>query len=79
MKKHPELPTLEASLAEITGLIENMEHGELTLEQSLKQFERGVILVKHAQKILQEAEQKILILMQNNNKEGLTPYENNEE
>ncbi len=69
------LPNLEGSLAEITLLIEKMEHGELNLEESLTQFERGIKLIKHAQKILQEAEQKVQILIQNNQQEGLDNYE----
>lgn len=78
-KKPNKSPDLEASLSEITTLIEKMEQGDLTLEQSLASFERGVTLIKHAQKILQEAEQKVQILMQNNGKEQLDDYENPEE
>jgi len=79
MAKKSKLPNLETSLAEISALIEKMEHGDLTLEQSLTQFERGITLIKHAQKILQEAEQKVQILVQNNQQESLDSYENNEE
>ncbi len=74
-----DLPNLETSLAEISALIEKMERGDLSLEQSLDQFERGITLIKHAQKILQDAEQKVQILMQNNNQETLDPYENDNE
>jgi exodeoxyribonuclease VII small subunit len=70
---------LETSIAEINTLIEQMEQGELSLEQSLERFERGIVLIKHCQKVLVEAEQKVQILMQNNEKEDLLPYENNEE
>lgn len=73
-KKAAKLPHLEESLTEITQLIEKMEHGDLTLEQSLEQFERGITLVKHCQKILEEAEQKVQILIQQNNQEVLTVY-----
>ena len=79
MTKKAKLPNLEASLDEISELIEKMEHGELSLEESLTQFERGITLIKHAQKILQDAEHKVKILMQNNNQEELDSYENNEE
>jgi len=68
------LPNLEESLTEINQLIEKMEHSEQTLEQSLNHFERGIILVKHCQKILAEAEQKVQILMQNHHQEELTGY-----
>lgn len=68
------LPNLEESLTEISALIDKMEHSELTLEQSLGHFERGITLVKHCQKILEEAEQKVQILIQNNNQEELIAY-----
>lgn len=74
MKKPSKLPNLEESLTEITQLIDKMEQGELTLEQSLNHFERGITLVKHCQKILEEAEQKVQILIQNNHQEELAAY-----
>lgn len=74
MMKKAKLPTLEESLGEITQLIDKMEHGELTLEQSLQHFERGIILIKHCQKVLEEAEQKVQILIQTNGQEELTTY-----
>lgn len=67
-------PNLEDSLAEISKLIEKMEHSELTLEQSLSSFERGIGLIKHCQKILEEAEQKVQVLIQNQNQETLAAY-----
>lgn len=68
-------PDLEKSLNEITKLIEKMEHGDLTLEQSLEQFERGVTLIKHCQQVLNEAEQKVKLLMESNEQATLAPYE----
>jgi exodeoxyribonuclease VII small subunit len=73
------LPNLEESLSEITQLIEKMEQSDQTLEQSLNHFERGITLIKHCQKILTEAEQKVNILVQNNNQENLTQYGGDEE
>ena len=78
-KKISKLPDLETSLTEITQLVEKMEHNELTLEQSLHSFERGITLIKHCQSVLQQAEQKVQILLQNNQQENLNPYENSEE
>ncbi|MDR3491641.1 MAG: exodeoxyribonuclease VII small subunit [Gammaproteobacteria bacterium] len=69
-------PDLESSLTELNTLIEQMEKGELSLEQSLTRFERGVKLIKHCQKILTDAEQKVNILIGN---DKLIPYENNDE
>ncbi len=74
VSKKPKLPDFEKSLEEISHIILQMEQGEPTLEQSLQHFEKGVALIKHAQKILQSAEQKVQILMQPNN--TLEDYEN---
>jgi exodeoxyribonuclease VII small subunit len=74
-----QLPDLETSLTEINGLITQMEQGELSLEQALERFERGIHLIKHCQKVLQDAENKVQILIQNNNQDELQPYENREE
>jgi exodeoxyribonuclease VII small subunit len=68
------LPSLEESLTEISQLIDKMEHSELTLEQSLNNFERGITLIKHCQKVLTEAEQKVKILVQNNKQDVLADY-----
>lgn len=49
----------EKSLAELEALVERMEGGELTLEESLAQFERGIRLSRNCQKALREAELKV--------------------
>jgi exodeoxyribonuclease VII small subunit len=72
--KTTKLPSLEESLTEIAQLVDKMEHGELTLEQSLSNFERGITLVKHCQKVLSEAEQKVQLLVQQNGQETLSTY-----
>jgi exodeoxyribonuclease VII small subunit len=79
MTKKLKLPDLEKSLSEINVLVGQMEGSELTLEQSLTHFERGIILIKHAHTILSEAEQKVQLLINNRGEEKLTPYENNDE
>ena|SRR3990167_4731094 len=77
MAKAPDqLPTLEESLTEVTKLIDTMEHGNLSLEQSLAQFERGVTLIKHCQKTLEETEQKVKILLQEDGEGTLHSYGN---
>ena len=52
----------EKSLEELEGLVEHLEKGEGTLEDSLKSFERGVELTRTCQKALDEAELKVKIL-----------------
>jgi exodeoxyribonuclease VII small subunit len=54
---------LEKSLEELEALVAKLEGGDLPLEQALKEFERGVKLTRQCQTALQEAEQKIEILL----------------
>ena len=53
---------LEKKLEELSNLIDKMEQGGLSLEESLEYFERGIHLVRSCQKTLLEAEQKIQLL-----------------
>ena len=62
-KQSKKSPDFEAALAELEALVEKMEQGDLSLDQSLKQFERGVQLTRSCQQALQEAEQKVQILL----------------
>lgn len=78
-KKPGKLPDLEKSMTEISQLIEKMEQGELTLDQSLGHFERGITLVQHCQKILDEAQQKVQILIQHNQQDNLETYEDTDQ
>lgn len=55
-------PPFEEAMKELEGLIESMEQGDLSLDESLKSFERGVALTRICQASLQEAEQKVRIL-----------------
>ena len=59
-KKSP--PPFEELLGELEALVETMEKGELSLEESLKSFERGVELTRSCQQVLKDAEQKVQIL-----------------
>ena len=55
-------PDFEASLAELEAIVARLEQGDLPLEESLRQFERGVALTRVCQKALAQAEQKIRVL-----------------
>jgi len=54
---------LESSLQSLEDLVDRMENGGLTLEESLKEFEQGIKLIQTCQKSLTEAEQKVEILL----------------
>lgn len=53
----------EAALARLEEIVEELEQGELSLEQSLKLFEEGVKLARLCSVRLEEAERKVEILM----------------
>lgn len=55
----------EKSLDELETLVRNLEQGELSLEQSLTTFERGVKLTRACQLALKSAEQRVEQLVQN--------------
>jgi exodeoxyribonuclease VII small subunit len=55
-------PDFEAALAELEEIVARLEQGELPLEESLRQFERGVALTRLCQKALGDAERKIRVL-----------------
>ena len=55
-------PDFESALAELEEIVARLEQGDLPLEESLRQFERGVVLTRICQKALAQAEQKIRIL-----------------
>ena len=65
----------EASMGKLEQLIEQMEEGELSLEESLQAFEQGVKLTRACQAALQEAEQKVQLLMEQNGEISTEPFE----
>ena len=65
----------EKALVELEGLVEKMEQGELSLEESLKYFERGITLTRACQQALAEAEKKVQILAANTGQPGLQPFD----
>ena len=61
-KQKTETASFEEALSELEALVERMESGDLTLEESLAAFEQGISLTRHCQQALQAAEQKVEIL-----------------
>ena len=53
----------EEALQELERLVSSMEEGELSLEDSMTAFEKGIKLTRECQTALQKAEQKVQILL----------------
>ena len=62
----------EAAMAELEELVAQMEDGDLTLDDSLKAFERGVMLTRQCQQALNRAELRVQTLTEANTLEDLT-------
>lgn len=69
-------PDFEASLQKLEELVNAMEEGDLSLEESLQAFETGIQLTRECQTALQKAEQKVQILMESDAEpQALEPVE----
>jgi exodeoxyribonuclease VII small subunit len=68
----------EQALADLESVVEKLEHGELPLEEALRQFERGIALARSCQESLKQAEQKIEILLRKSPDAAPEPFEPDE-
>jgi exodeoxyribonuclease VII small subunit len=64
--------SFEETLSELEGIVSDMEGGDLPLDEALAKFERGVALSRQGQACLEQAEQKVKILLNENGEETLT-------
>lgn len=63
----------EKTLAELESVVARMEQGELSLEDSLKEFERGISLTRACQQALADAEQRVSQLTADGRESALSP------
>ena len=54
--------SFEEAMAELDDLVSQMENGDLSLDDSLKAFERGVMLTRQCQQALSQAELRVKTL-----------------
>lgn len=73
-KKKLENLTFEESLIELDTIVQSLEQGELSLEESMALFERGLNLSQVSQTKLQAAEQKVKILLDKNGEQQLSDF-----
>ena len=65
----------EQSLTDLQTLVERLENGELSLEDSLTAFEQGVRLTRDCQNALAQAEQKVQVLLEREGELAEEPFE----
>jgi exodeoxyribonuclease VII small subunit len=71
----PAEPSFEQALAELEAIVDQLERGDLSLQDSLNAFERGVALTAVCQRALSEAEQRVEILTGRGPDARLEPFD----
>ncbi len=73
-KKNDAPASFETALTELEQIVTRLESGDLPLEEALSEFERGVQLARQGQMKLQQAEQRVQILLSEQDEAPLTPF-----
>jgi len=71
----PSVADFEHSLDELEQLVSRMEGGELSLDESLASFERGIGLYRHCQQALDKAELRVRLLLDPDAPDDAEPFE----
>ncbi|ADE37289.1 exodeoxyribonuclease VII small subunit [Methanohalophilus mahii] len=66
MSSNTENRNFEDSLLELEDIVEKLENGQISLQESMEMFERGIKLAGICNNILQESEQRIEQLIERN-------------
>ena len=69
----------EQSLTDLQNLVERLENGELSLEDSLTAFEQGVRLTRDCQATLAQAEQKVQQLLERDGELQEVPFDTDDQ
>lgn len=64
----------ETAMQELENIVTKMEQGNLSLEDSLKLFERGISLTSQCQQTLKKSEQQVKILLEKNSTAQLSTF-----
>ncbi len=73
-KKTKQPDSFENALEQLELIVSRLENGELPLDTALTEFERGIQLVRAGQQKLQQAEQRVQILLSDDQKSELSPF-----
>ncbi|PHS24841.1 MAG: exodeoxyribonuclease VII small subunit [Methylophaga sp.] len=65
----------EASVLELESLVNRLEQGDISLEESLKLYESGVLLSRDCQEALQTAQQKVQMLLKQSGQSTLVDFD----
>lgn len=66
--------TFEATIEELDSLVDQLENGDLALDDALRKFERGIALARAGQTKLSDAEQRVSILLSEDDEAPLSDF-----
>ncbi|EKG89203.1 exodeoxyribonuclease VII, small subunit [Vibrio paracholerae HE-16] len=66
--------SFESTIEELEQLVEQLESGDLALDEALRKFERGISLARAGQLKLDDAEQRVRILLSNRDDAPLSDF-----
>ena len=69
----------ETAVEDLETIVEQMEEGDLSLEQAMVEFEKGVKITRECQQALQQAEQKVKVLIEKQGEFELIDFDTNED
>ncbi|MCQ9065105.1 exodeoxyribonuclease VII small subunit [Vibrio diabolicus] len=72
--RKPENMTFEATIEELDSLVDQLENGDLALDDALRKFERGIALARAGQTKLSDAEQRVSILLSEDDEAPLSDF-----
>ena len=78
-KKTVKTPSFETKVKQLSDVVNKMETGNLSLENALKQFEKGVELTRQCQETLEKAEQSVELLIEKNGILTTEPFDERDE
>lgn len=70
-----QIARFEQSLGELEGIVERMEGGDLSLDDSLSSFERGIALYRDCEQALKQAELRVRLLLDPEDPDSAEPFE----
>jgi len=79
MAKQKKAASFEAALTELEQIVTRLESGDLPLDDALGEFEKGIQLARQGQQQLQQAEQRVQILLNDSVNSELSPFEADDE
>lgn len=72
------LAEFEGTMAELEAIVEKLETGDISLEESLTQFEQGIAMIKKCQSALAHAELRVDQLLESDGEHTASPFQTSE-